>query len=371
MKWVDPVEAAIHLERVRAWMAEAGAPALVVRRLANVAWLTGGCDRAVSWAAELSAVTIVVTRSVCAVITPDYEYDRIVSEDLAGLDWPMLPYPWEDEGAYARHIRQLCEGEEPWSDSGGARAPAVESALRDLRIVLSAREIERYIRLGKDTADIVQACGFDVQSGQRERDIARDLTMALLERDIMPATVLVGADERGRSVRHPLPTDTQVQRMALLAVAVRRGGLWVSCTRMVSFGSLTHDERRAHQTVLAADAAYIEGSATQPTLGGVFRQGMAVYQARGYANGYRQHHQGGITGYAAREARATADAPQRLQAPMAFAWNPWLEGMKSEDTIITRPSAAPLIITAAPGWPQMPLRTPLSSVSERPAILER
>lgn len=371
MAWCDPAEAATKLARVRVWMEEAGAPALVVRRLANVAWLTGGCDRSVSWAADLSAITLIITRTMCVAITPDYEYDRVVSEDLAGLDWPIVAYPWEDDTAYTSQIRLICESKSPWSDVSGDPYPLAEPQLRDLRVVLTPREIERYIHLGRVTAEVVQARGHALRQGEREDEIALDLTAALLEHGIMPATILVGADERARRFRHPLPTDVRVQRLALLAVAVRRGGLWVSCTRIVTIGALTDNERRAFQTVVAVDAAYMEGSMTQPTLGDAFHQGMAMYASHGYTLGYRQHHQGGLTGYAAREVRATPTSTYSLKAPMAFAWNPWLDGAKSEDTIITRLDAPPLIITAAPGWPQTLIRTPSGFSVERPAMLER
>jgi hypothetical protein len=61
------------------------------------------------------------------------------------------------------------------------------------------------------------------------------------------------------------------------------------------------------------------------------------------------------------------NAASVILAGSAFAWNPTVQGGKSEDTfIVTNHGARPVSNTA--GWPQLVFDTPLGPIS-RPAML--
>ncbi len=371
MEWATAAEAEEKLGRLRQWMEGAKLPAVVLRRVANVAWLSGGCDRVVSWAAELSPITLIVTAARCFALVPSYERDRVVEEDLAGLDWPVEDYPWEDASAYERRLRQLCDSAPGASDVPEVDGAAAEPALRDLRVVLTAPEMDRYAQLGAEVAAVVQQRALDLCPGEHEDVVAHDLATALLARNILPATVLVGADERAARYPHPLPAGAPIRHLALLAVSARRGGLWISCSRLVSFGPLADEERRALHAAQCADAAYIDGSAICSTLGEAFHRGMDAYALAGFSGAWRHHHQGGVTGYAAREVRATPESAYPLRSGMAFAWNPWVHGLKSEDTVLTRQNHAISVLTMAAGWPSDTIELANGTSIERPAVLCR
>jgi Xaa-Pro aminopeptidase len=59
-----------------------------------------------------------------------------------------------------------------------------------------------------------------------------------------------------------------------------------------------------------------------------------AYQQHGYPNAIREHHQGGTTGYLAREIVATPTTTDTLTGNMPIAWNPSLAGAKIEDTFV-------------------------------------
>ena len=58
------------------------------------------------------------------------------------------------------------------------------------------------------------------------------------------------------------------------------------------------------------------------------------YAEEGFPDAWREHHQGGITGYASREVVATPETRQRIETGQAFAWNPSLPGAKAEETFV-------------------------------------
>jgi hypothetical protein len=61
-------------------------------------------------------------------------------------------------------------------------------------------------------------------------------------------------------------------------------------------------------------------------------------------------HQGGTTGYLAREALATPTADTVIEPNTALAWNPSVPGAKIEDTVV-RTTTTLELLTVDPRWP--------------------
>ena len=101
------------------------------------------------------------------------------------------------------------------------------------------------------------------------------------------------------------------------------------------------------------------------TVGEVFRAGTSAYEASGFApEEWRLHHQGGPTGYEPRDYLATAASAALVEDREAFAWNPSVPSLKSEDTVLASPTG-PDILTVDPAWP-----TTRVDGLERPLVLE-
>jgi len=67
------------------------------------------------------------------------------------------------------------------------------------------------------------------------------------------------------------------------------------------------------------------------SLDAVYRTLAQAYEQHGFPNAIREHHQGGTTGYLAREIVANPTTTDTLAENMAVAWNPSLTGAKIED----------------------------------------
>jgi hypothetical protein len=81
------------------------------------------------------------------------------------------------------------------------------------------------------------------------------------------------------------------------------------------------------------------------TLAQAFEDCRRLYAGAGFPEGWRYHHQGGMTGYASREVIAMPGTHQEIREGQAFAWNPSLEGAKAEETFILGPEG-PEVLTA-------------------------
>ncbi len=91
---------------------------------------------------------------------------------------------------------------------------------------------------------------------------------------------------------------------------------------------------------------------TGGTAGDVFETIREAYAAVGHDGEWRHHHQGGATGFAGREWFASPgdDTPVRL--PMGYAWNPTVQGAKSEGThLVTAKGVETLSATG--DWPTL------------------
>jgi Xaa-Pro aminopeptidase len=91
-----------------------------------------------------------------------------------------------------------------------------------------------------------------------------------------------------------------------------------------------------HATVVQVERAYLAESRPGVTLGQAFAAGERTYAANGFYDDWKEHHQGGTTGYAGREVFGQPGIEYALAAGMALAWNPTVPGAKSEDTFLIR-----------------------------------
>jgi antitoxin VapB len=166
--------------------------------------------------------------------------------------------------------------------------------------------------------------------------------------------------------RHPLPTRAPLGRFALLAVTAERDGLYVSLSRVVSFGRPPDELERVVRAAAEVDAAVLRASRPGATLGGLFGVLARAYEEQGFPEEWRRHHQGGLTGYRGREVFVVPGDATRLPDACAVAWNPSVTGGgKSEDTALVT-SAGVEVVTRTPDLPELETAAAL----RRPAIVE-
>ena len=247
----------------------------------------------------------------------------------------VVEHPWHEEPAAL--LRELTGGAGVGTDFPSTSGPDLSAEISPLRYVLDGDAIEHYRDLGEDTVIAVSEAAASVSPDTDELDAAAQLSAACLGRGMFAPVLLAASEERLVRHRHPVPHGGSLGKQAMLVVCAERGGLFVSLTRMIYFqepDSQTARRQEACEEVLRRmrEEATREGR----TLAQAFEDCRRFYAEAGFPEGWRDHHQGGMTGYASREVIAMPGTHQEIREGQAFAWNPSLVGAKAEETFVLR-----------------------------------
>jgi antitoxin VapB len=326
-------------EQLKQIMAAHNIDALLLRRTRNIAWFTAGADASIPLDFETGMYSILVTADARTILTDNIEATRLRGEER-----------FEDLG-FTYQVGQWYEAAAPLPNHRTDLDPEIESAIQQVRWILSDGEQERLRALGRDTAAALEEAAAGVRAGDSEFEIAARLDAAARKRGGVALVNLIATDERISQYRHPLPTHKTLDKVAMLVVCVRRHGLIVSGTRFVTIGSASTELRDKLSRIAAIDSALLAATRPGRTLGDAFADLQAAYAAQGEADQWKLHHQGGLGGHVARERVATPDDPTPMQVGQCFAWNPSIVGAKSEDTALLTADGIEVVTPCSAGYP--------------------
>jgi Xaa-Pro aminopeptidase len=329
------IDLAARTDRLDAYLDERGLEAVWFAKPNGFAWLTGG-DNVVDADADFGVAAAGYDGDL-RVVTDNIEADRLADEELPDAV-AVESFPW-----YTDSLAEAVAERSPTSAAADFDVPGFERVDGSrLRQPLTADDIERYRELGREAAVAVETVCRNLEPEDPEYEVAAGIDIALASRDVDTPVVLVGGAERAQKYRHYTPTDAALGDYALVSVTAERAGLYASLTRTVAFDApdwLKTRHRaaaRVEATALAATEAAAAGELTDAsghdTAGDVFDAIREAYAAVGFADEWERHHQGGAAGFAGREWIATPDSDEPVRQPMGYAWNPTVQGTKSEDT---------------------------------------
>jgi Xaa-Pro aminopeptidase len=339
---------------------------LVLGRSSSWSWATCGREANIATNSESAFAALLFTQRRDYLLADRIEMPRLLAEEIGELPFEPVEYPWHEPGRRAELAADLAGGSIGADIAlAGARPLLAESAA--LRFDLTPEEHERFRALGQTTGAAVEAAARAVVPGMSEMEIAALLANETFRRAAVPVVTLIAVDDRVQRFRHPPATTHKLERYAMLVLCARRHGLVASATRLVHFGPLPDNLRDRAPRCARVDAAVLAATRPGATLGQVFGQLQAAYAAVGFPEEWRDHHQGGLAGYENREVVGTPSADLPVHAGQAYAWNPSIAGVKSEDTILVRDDDFE-VLTATGDWPQYEVDL-AGRVVARPAIL--
>jgi Xaa-Pro aminopeptidase len=341
-------EVAEKLALLRAVLSEAGARAVRLRGSDWFAWVTAGGSNVVLLTAVTGVAEVLVTVDDACILTDDIELERLRNEEVPP-GFTFHAAPWDQIDMRETYVRSLADDDTVLSDLPQHGERMLPASLRLRRLVLGAAEQQRYRLLGREAAEAMSEVMRRARPEWTEHDLAGAGAEALWRRGIEPALVLVAGAERLPRYRHATPSNQVLGDRAMMVFCARRHGLYANLTRFVSFGPAPAAAINDLMTVEATGLAAIK---TGGSLSAVYHALAQAYQHADRADAMREHHQGGITGYASREIVATATTATQLHEGMAFAFNPSFQGVKVEDTFLLGPDGLENL-TFDPAWPSV------------------
>jgi len=312
-------------------MDERGVGAILLSSPANFAWYTGGADNRVDHGDPVGVASVLLTGEGSYILTNNIEAPRMREEQTPEME--VVEHPWHEEPAEL--LRELTGDAIVGTDVPSGFGQDLSAEIPPLRYVLDEQAIEAYRSLGEDTSLAISEAADSLSPETDEPEAAAELAAACFGRGIFVPVLLAASGDRLVRYRHPVPHGGPLGTQAMLVACAERGGLFASVTRMIYFedpDSQTARRQRACEEVLRR----MREEATRPgrTLAQAFEDCRRFYAEAGFPEGWRDHHQGGMAGYASREIIATPTTHQEVREGQAFAWNPSLVGAKAEETFV-------------------------------------
>jgi Xaa-Pro aminopeptidase len=339
----------MHERRLDAYLDREGLESVWFAQPNSFAWATGG-NNVVDRDADTGVAAAGYDGEELVVVTTTIEADRLRDEELPeGLS--VIAEPWYEASLgdiVAEHAETPAAADFEMSDGAFERVDPTS-----LRQPLTEAEVEAYRGLGRDTAASIEQVAHELRPEDTEHETAAALRIALSTRGIDAPVVLVGGSNRAQQYRHYTPRRDELGSYALLSVTASRDGLYASCTRTVAFDPPEWLEQR-HEAAARIEATALASTQSHGqadgTAGDVFEDIREAYATVGHDEEWHEHHQGGAAGFAGREWIARPDGVESVRIPMAYAWNPTIQGAKSEDTVLVTEDGFE-VLTETGSWP--------------------
>jgi Xaa-Pro dipeptidase len=343
------------LQRVSAFLDRHQLDGLLLSHRNNFAWITAGRNNFIPNNSPAGVAAIYVTRDKRVCVTNAIEAPRFRDEELAGTGIEVASFPWHDRPAITRGVKELIGSARVASDGDdfGIGAQSLPGDFAQLRWSLTPEEIARFKEGGRRTSMAIERACHEIKPGMTEHEIAGVLSHYVHAQGLIPVVNLNATDQRVSNFRHPIPTDQKLKRYVMLVICAEFGGLISNTTRFVSFGPLDAETRAKQQAVVNIDTAVNHATKPGRTLGEIFADLTRAYAENGHPDQWKLHHQGGSAGYAGREVFANPSSTVKVVENQAFAWNPSITGVKSEDTVVFTAQGIEPITAMSDTWPKL------------------
>jgi Xaa-Pro aminopeptidase len=342
-------------DKIRSLLKETDHRGIVIRKQPNFSWISAGGRGFIGLASEASCAALVITAGGIYLAGNNIELPRLLEEELPKDFAEPVTLPWQEDGTLdavlERRFGKLTSDTEQ------------DAWFKNERLTLLESEILRFAELGKTSAAVLEAVCAGIMPGVSEFEIAGEIAHGLWSAGIEPITVLVAADSRSKRVRHYVPTRETVRDGVICSICARSTGLVASVTRTAAFKK---GFAEAYEALLRVEQAAFESTVPGSALGSIMQAVMAAYEQNGLGGEWKNHHQGGLTGYLAREIRASEESRHMIRTGQAFAWNPSASGAKCEDTVVLETEGLRCLTGVSPGWPSVTI-----GGLQRPGILKR
>ncbi|MUG95820.1 M24 family metallopeptidase [Scytonema sp. UIC 10036] len=325
-------EVSSKVEFIRQILTETEFQGLRLRGTDWFAWATAGASNTVLLTAETGVAEVLITAQDTWVLTDEIEAQRLQDEELPA-NFKVYANPWADAAARESFVRDVTGAGKVLSDRPTIDVEkGLPASLQRRKRIMMSSELERYRQVGRKATEAMTEVLKAAKPTWTEYQLAGAGAEALWARGLHPALTLVAGERRLPLYRHATPTGEQIGRQAMLIFCARGYGLYANLTRFVCFDALTDEYNKLHHQVREIEAQALNLCLPGTPLNSIYNALAKAYQQHGCDRAIQEHHQGGTTGYLAREIVANPTTTDTLAEGIAVAWNPSLPGAKVEDT---------------------------------------
>ncbi len=319
------------ITQLREILQNRGFEAVEIKTQTNFSYFTRGRGF-IGLASVMACASLIVTMEKIFLVAENIEASRLHIEQLDSEPSVVVcEFPWDEPSKRDDLLSDIIGGLKVASEAD------LESELFNLRTVMTPYDLNDYRSLCKTTAEIVEKICMEIKPGITEYELAGALSMKLWSANIEPITLLIAFDDRALQYRHPVVTEKSLENYALVAVCGRRNGLIASVTRDVM---LRPDEVmfQKHAKCAQVFATFLAALKPGESLSDIYAKGILSYANQGYPMEFKEHHQGGLTGFVPREIRANIGINHIVRSGEVYAFNPSLQGAKCEETVLVTES---------------------------------
>ena len=341
--------------QVQRFLEKEGLDALVIGRQDNFAWLTSGGDSRVITTSEMGFGYLVVTPGHKWLDSHWMDGRRLLEEQAPDQGYELVTLYWH-EGSPVEKILELTEGMRVGADFALPGARLLGAEITNLHYPLTGLDLERLRWIGSKSSTILSGIAHALEPGISEQELAAEFLRAYAREGMTIDVLIIGFDDRIHRYRHPMPTDSLLQRYALLHPAVRRWGLHANVTRLVHFGEPPDGVRLAMDAVAALGAHVAALLAPGVRFAEILDEQVRLYNELGFPEEWHYHFQGGITGYTLADPARCLDRQARVVERQAYDYFLTITGAKFEELMLLT-EAGVEFASLGEGWPQKLVQT--------------
>lgn len=334
-------------ELVAKLLHDAQCEGLLIQAPANFRWLTAGAEPVGLFGQDERPALFFNAHQrwlICSSIDTqrffDVELDRLGFQ-LKEWQWFMSRDQLLADLVYSRKI--ACDT--PFRDCRDT-----SSYFRAARRVLSQYEVDRFRQLGRLVAHAVEATARNLAVGDSEEEIAGHLAHRLYRHGVHLESVQVSGDGRCRQHRRREFASNSVKNWVTLQATGRLAGLFVTCSRTVSFGPIDPVVRAEFDLALRLGAAHIATAKAGEKVATALDAGKLILRPTPYEHEWRLTPMVALTAREQSEGIFLPNTTDRWLMNTAAVWQERIGSAAVVDTFLLNPHQWE-ILTPATDWP--------------------
>lgn len=358
----------IKLNRVHQLMETDGYDAVVIGTQTNFSWLSCGGSSRVLLTSDVAVAYLVIMKHKRYVVAYTMDGPRNLDEELEGMGFEPVFIQWIDKSLEETALN-LIKGQKILSDIPLHGAFGGMKEFYGIHYPLTEGDIDRFREIDHDAEKILRKVVDQTKPGMLETDVEALVTCEFSKAQYFPVVLLVGSDARIFNYRHLIAKPKKIDKYLMIILALRKYGLNAVLTRSVYFGDRVPEEiSKKYEAASTIAANCIAHSVPGTKFSSILKMQRDLYAEQGYPDEWKNHFQGGITGYVCNDSSLCLDPDAIMLPNQTYNWFITITGVNTEDTYLSQSSGGELLTTTG-AWPLKPYQAKNGKVIDLPEIL--